>query len=1188
MVGIHDHRVRQRVGGFSAVALLVTALVPTTGACAGDRPMALQSTVRAGGPRVVWDLGTKPLPTVPLPNDVATRLDDTSPTGRRVNVSLLAPTSLESDLRVKANHLDGFGVAMPIWLSFDRTPDLAAIRARHLDQEWRDDVLFLVNVDRDSPGFGERIPLSLADGVFPVALEDPGNYFANDPRSTSMNVMFETVQEDLDCDGVLDVGEDTDADGVLDHPNTLDMEWFEDRDCDGTLDPGEDFDCDGILDLDVTLVEGLHEDANCNGLLDVGEDLDCDGELDVDTELIEPDPGDLDADFVLDGGEVWDCDDTLEPALQRRQARRDRRITDHLPTFYEFETDTLIARPIVPMREQTTYAVLLTRRIVDDEGRPLESPFDGIAHASQRDAIAPLPEVLGALELALDDVAFAWTFTTGSATFELERLRQGLYGAGPFARLADEFPVTDLVVERLHDGNDIESPYVVQAADLEIPLTLLAEQGVLGAAPDISAMGHFVAGTFSSPNFLVDTDGIATADYPADDDESFDIDPLTGDAIYASADVTFWCVIPKVVPGEREPPFPVQIYGHGYTLNRTEGFAAMGHLARFGFATCALDAYGHGVAVSESDTLDLGNGPVPVSEAAYDLAHDLFGLGGLAGAILKGRARDLNNDGFEDSGGDFWTADTFHTRDVVRQSIVDHMQFIRALRAFGSVDNPIDVNGDGEADLLGDFDGDGVVDFGGPDVTYAAWGMSLGGVLSSVLAGAEPALDAAAPVAGGAGLIDIGVRSIQPGVPEAVFLPLLGPMVTFDPVDDTTTAVAFVLNDVNATRERVFHHSTLISAGDRVHLYNPANGEHREIVVPADRAFRLAVAADALSATEKRPLLTDALSTVVDHSSPEPGGAPAVLVPEALGDPLVITVYDGMTGVLEETIDRVTVGVTWQGAHHPAGSRLVALASGFGFERGTPDLRRFLGIAAMILQAADPVAYAPRYWKDPLDVSDYDPGAVPGVNVLVIPTGGDMNVPVNAGIMTAVAAGTVGATEIDPRYGKTQLQLLADTYTFESIERLGRHPMAVDIDADGDCEYEATVTRFGVYDIDDLDQGRSEYHAPSPDEPLRAIVRSADGSSPAGTEHCTGPDADSCGVVWEAADGLNAMRIPYLDYRGQHGFGELGWKCRPFDMDRYMANLVGAWFSSAGTALPDHTCLDNDSCPFVDWMAASP
>ena len=54
-----------------------------------------------------------------FPNDVGTRPDPKSPTGRRVNVSLEAPTAHERHLRRLVNNLDGFGTYAPIWLRFD-------------------------------------------------------------------------------------------------------------------------------------------------------------------------------------------------------------------------------------------------------------------------------------------------------------------------------------------------------------------------------------------------------------------------------------------------------------------------------------------------------------------------------------------------------------------------------------------------------------------------------------------------------------------------------------------------------------------------------------------------------------------------------------------------------------------------------------------------------------------------------------------------------------------------------------------------------------------------------------------------------------------------------------------------------------------------------------------------------------
>jgi hypothetical protein len=1171
--------------------LVSASLLALLAGCAGPRPDALSSTVRQGGVRVRWDLQAKPLPEIPLPNDVATRLDATSPTGRRVNVSLLAPTSLESALRAKADRLDGFGIFMPIAVPLDGDLDLANIRDRHATDDLSDDVLYLVALDPSSPDFGRPVPLSLGDGTFPDALEVTDNYFANDPRGDVVTLSLELAAEDANCNGRLDPGEDTDGDGVLDRPNLLGFEDAEDANCNGRLDPGEDFDCDGVLDANPALLASLDEDVNCNGALDVGEDRDCDGQLTRHTALVSARPGDADADFVLDAGEAWDCADLRRDLDALARGDRDRELADHLTPFFEAETHTLIARPRLPLREQTVYAVVLTKRLVDPAGRPVESPFPGVAPASQAEALRPLPAVLPGLGLALDDVAFAWTFTTGSATFELAQIRRGLYGDGPFAWLGRDYPVDGLAIARLHDGELSPTPYRVTRDELEVPLALMAASGITEEIPGVEHISHLVLGSFDSPNFLVDRDGLATPGDPADDDESFDIDPLTGAAVVGTTRVTFWCAIPKPVPGVHEAPFPVQIYGHGYTFHRMEALTQIGHFARYGLATCALDAYGHGVSLGPYDLLEVDGEPRPIDEFAFETMSDLFEMGGLVRAFLDNRSRDLDNDGFKDSGGDFWTADAFHTRDIVRQSVVDHLQFIRILRSFdGARRGTLDQDQDGTPDLAGDFDLDGVPDLGGPAGPYSIWGISLGGILSAIVAGIEPAIDAAAPTSGGAGLIDIASRSVQPGVPEAVFMPLLGPIIAGSPAadDPAATELAFVLNDVNQQARVPFARTRSIRPGDRVVLTNLDNGREDAVAVPADGRLRLTVPADALSATEKHGLLGPqvAVPPALADDAPNLKSLPRmVTAPLALGDRLVVTVYDGQTGERRATVDTFGRDALFQGAVHPAGSPLVALASGFGFKRGTPDLRRFMGITGMIVQSADPVAYAPLYHQRPLDVSAYDPGVTPGANVLVVPTAGDMLVPVNTGIMIAAAAGTISATEPDPRYGKSQLRHLIDAHALEAVDRFGRHTMDVDLDPANDCSYTTTVRRRGVVDVDDLDQGTSELHAPTPTAPLRATLRSSDGAPLAPVTTCDDATPPRCSSIYRDPAGIQAMRVPYLDYLGQHGFAPTPNPCRPFDVDAYMMNLIARFFQTGGTELRDDLCLAEGTC---DFMGAAP
>ena len=79
---------------------------------------------------------------------------------------------------------------------------------------------------------------------------------------------------------------------------------------------------------DQLLFDDREEDLNRNGKLDLGEDLDMDG--------------------------VLDHPNTLYPGDSSFKAL----------TFYERETNTLIMKPVLPLREKGTYAVVLTRRLI--------------------------------------------------------------------------------------------------------------------------------------------------------------------------------------------------------------------------------------------------------------------------------------------------------------------------------------------------------------------------------------------------------------------------------------------------------------------------------------------------------------------------------------------------------------------------------------------------------------------------------------------------------------------------------------------------------------------------------------------------------------------------------------------------------------------------------------------------------
>src|SRR4051794_34438009 len=107
---------------FAKSFLLLTAtlgVVVLAGACDVDTaPDGLRATPPGDGPMVKFDVSHRPLPDVPLPNDVATFADPTSRTGRRVNVSQVAPTFIERKAREDFTTMEGWGISSPITVAF--------------------------------------------------------------------------------------------------------------------------------------------------------------------------------------------------------------------------------------------------------------------------------------------------------------------------------------------------------------------------------------------------------------------------------------------------------------------------------------------------------------------------------------------------------------------------------------------------------------------------------------------------------------------------------------------------------------------------------------------------------------------------------------------------------------------------------------------------------------------------------------------------------------------------------------------------------------------------------------------------------------------------------------------------------------------------------------------------------------
>ncbi|MFT7582848.1 MAG: hypothetical protein ACI9MR_004532, partial [Myxococcota bacterium] len=703
---------------------------------------------------VKMDFEHRPLPEIPIPNDLATRYDATSPTLRRINASQVAPTEIEARTRRKVDELDGWGVLMPISIPFTGPLDLRSIRRAHcnfepndtaetfckFDTDTSNDAVYLIDIDPDSKEFGKLHHMDVGHGNYPLMVEDINGYWANDVRSWTQSVVFEETNEDLNDNGRLDAGEDTDLDGILDVPNYL---------------PG-----------------------------------------------MMPDRSDL------------------------------RGRADALMTFYERETNSLLLRPMNPLQQQTTYAVIVTRRIKDASGESVGSPYPSINHTSQTEALKQLPRVLPD-GLTLDDIAFAFTFTTQTIQDTWKIVRDGLYGIGIQGHLADEYPAELTELFDLQEGNKPHLLFTeewVPALNLVVPAFLGGDTNSVATQTLVNShkyIDYHVMGSFESPQLFdrVDENG---AELPLDAQSwpnNLNVEKVNA----RSETVYFWMTVPRreiSARGEGKPA-PVAMIMHGYGSTRFDGVLFAGFMAQHGIATIAIDCVSHGLGLEPDD------------EALALSVTEALGLNRVTEVLAKGRARDLDGDGVVDSGVDYWTSYMFHTRDLVRQSVLDHMHLTRILRSFDGVRRwNFDTDGDGQNDLAGDFDGDGFVDLGG-DASISAVGASLGGIIGSVIGGVEPNIDVIVPISGGGALSEGALRSQQGGVREAVILRAMGPLYVGDLADDGGLALSTIVPDLNDDTRITIGSLSGASIGDTLVAHNLNNGVTGCGIIAPDGKVRL-------------------------------------------------------------------------------------------------------------------------------------------------------------------------------------------------------------------------------------------------------------------------------------------------------------------------------------------------------------
>ncbi len=632
---------------------------------------------------------------------------------------------------------------------------------------------------------------------------------------------------------------------------------------------------------------------------------------------------------------------------------------------YEVSTHTLLIRPLLPLEERSRYAVILTRGLrgyaPDGKGYgAVRSPFEGVNHPSQTQDLERLLPALDRLGLAPDDIAFAWTFTTQDVTSTVRAIREGLHGRGPLAWLDREVSRRFLSFDDSgipFDGSGTKEgmPFdpqdnivIIQAEFLNGIVNFIAPFLDASAAFDFSFVDYFAFGWMESPDFLATPDRV------------FDVDIETGRATWAKARVPIMVAVPKVQPGRYEPPFPVVLYAHGNGTSRLEGVLLSNALARYGLAVVSMDEVGYGplapdipelmkelgvdleadpqnplalfIAYQVADIL-LEEGKAAVEGLDFWQVFDVLDdIGFFKELLVYGRAMDHNGDGRIYNGEGFFVPFPFEQRDVFRQMQVDYVTMVRLLRSLSQDQVPPAVQDSRSRtaeDLMpnlvaGDLNADGVLDIGGPDVPLYMAGTSLGGIVTVLVTGLEPEITAAAPLVGGAGLVDVFTRSRLRGFFDEAFYFVMGPVLASCPAEDGL-------------------HLTFNASAGQGFAQNSSRFECRPERLLDATVYLLPPGLGRIQVEVRNLHSGDEARTVSD----EQGGF-ALAVPSDKGDPWQVRILTPEGDLVEEFVVRSPF-------------------EGLGLTRNTPRFRRNVGVFQAIMDPADPANWAPYLLRRPLD-----------------------------------------------------------------------------------------------------------------------------------------------------------------------------------------------------------------------------
>ncbi|MFW5740320.1 MAG: hypothetical protein ACOC1F_08135, partial [Myxococcota bacterium] len=497
----------------------------------------------------------------------------------------------------------------------------------------------------------------------------------------------------------------------------------------------------------------------------------------------------------------------------------------------------------------------------------------------------------------------------------------------------------------------------------------------------------------------------------------------------------------------------------------------------------------------------------------------------------------------------------------------------------------------------------------------------------SVAGAVDPWISAAASNSGGAGMVNIGVRSRERQVVNAITLGLLGPLVVGTRIgdyedrprtrcSDDQISVRWVVPNLKTYAEveiACVDSSELPASGGTVVVRNRANGEVRCARSDERGRFRLGIPTS--RGDEVTIDLFDAPDNVESYGN--------CRVVDSSRRSRKIDTWESVFWEQDDfdkdgkEVCSVPAGcVRFHGRAYGIGTPLVSLVDGFGYIRQTPSFRRLVGLGQTAVNAADPINFAPYYGLKTIVDPWGNPRPPHALAAMVV--AGDPTVPAYAGMALGRASGTLPflppeAAELFPAYAdyvtpqplyealgnRTANRSYIENHVIEGVHRLGRAPaaatcspneVALTVPAchepctkDRDCKFEQTCVsgicqrtmtqqecENALFDIDALAEGKDRFGQQTSDPPLRLsrlAARAADlgvGGVWAPRLHGVPFGPDEHG--WEASAPVNGLINSYLVPWGAHTF-MLTDKCQAFDTGKYLINLVGRYFATEGRDL---------------------